>query len=453
MASEYENKTLQMRDEHHSESMHSFEMTDSLGMTGIRFRFEDVHDKAEGIWCEMYADRTYPSMDDKDDKQLLGPERVNLLVTTTWQKRVMERLVTMIDEQYDWLAALQDTVGSTVNSHREMIGMTDMKTFIMPDEIETFLLKPLVSASGVTVLYGRGEVGKSTIATAIAIAIAGWQPLWGVFPEKQGNVLYVDYEDTNIRLYSRVNALLDGFGMSMDDLEHTIIHAPTSRQVVQMQRQLTRMVKDYDIQLVIVDSVATARGGEAFGADDTVRFFRALNSLGVPVLALDHLTKEDVRSDKAPTPYGSVFTINLSRLMWAVVQNDDASRLPNMKQLNMTNTKANNTGRQSPFGFTLEYQSSEKGNATSISLEMNQGVWDEDAPEFTPRDRIVRFLEDDPSSWRTTKAIRIGTKLSEKQVSYAVNQLVGNMTIVKKSLGGQGNPDGYLLKTSVEKEG
>ncbi len=77
-----------------------------------------------------------------------------------------------------------------------------------------YLLKDLVLAAYVTLLYGDGGVAKSLLALALALAVAGGSSTWLGREVENGPVLYLDFELDAEEQARRVNQLCRGAGLS-----------------------------------------------------------------------------------------------------------------------------------------------------------------------------------------------------------------------------------------------
>ena len=117
-----------------------------------------------------------------------------------------------------------------------------------------------------------------------------------------------------------------------------------------------RLLSQMRAGLCIIDSVGMARGGAPEQADVTIQFFRAARSLGVPVLAIDHLTHEARKSGALSSPHGSRFTHNLSRRSWAVEKEQEEGAAE--AALFVTNHKHNNGGRAEKMAYHIAFHTS-----------------------------------------------------------------------------------------------
>src|SRR5262249_41704960 len=87
--------------------------------------------------------------------------------------------------------------------------------------------------------------------------------------------------------------------------------APLHQEV----HQIARQVAERGIQLLIVDSVALASGGDLASPDAAIKLQRALRTIGCASLVLAH-TSKSVQEGQEKTAYGTVFFRELARNVW-----------------------------------------------------------------------------------------------------------------------------------------
>lgn len=318
-----------------------------------RIMFDRMQDGENGaIWCEAQGFIDI----DGEHKTLTPPTRINLMNGTRgaagWKGFVQGLEET--SEHIQWNEAMSIAVSAAIELYRN----GDREIVLTPrgvDKSHPFLLEPFIASSGVSVFFGEGGTGKSLIALAMAVTVASGYPMFGKLPQRQGPVMYFDYEDDSDVHAERLEAIIAGTNI---ELKHPIYHRSLVAKVAQSQSSMRRSIDDTGSVLAVLDSIGMGRGGNANTAEDTVRLFRALRSLGVPTVAVDHVSKEDKRSGDLITPYGSVYTVNSARLLWGAVVAESNSN-HDVKYLNLQNTKANRTHLHAPIGLKVTYANSE----------------------------------------------------------------------------------------------
>jgi hypothetical protein len=282
-------------------------------------------------------------------------------------------------DSIDWYELLEELCSQVLNAERageadvEMVG-----TLPLPVH-ESYRLDPILPEGQVTILYGDGGVGKSTLAAAIGVSvetgisvIEGWAP-------RRANVLYLDWEAGKASLNRRVRGVAVGANLP----------SPASLRYMDCRRRgavygfaenIAAIVDAQKIGLVIVDSIgmAAGTGAEAGDANETaIRLFSAFGYFGTTVLAIDHVSKAEAEvTDRPSRPYGSVYKSLLARATFELRQSGNVRVL--------YNTKANDHERLGPVA--LEVAHDEDGSIAYTRLDA--------IPErVTPSDLRTRLRE------------------------------------------------------------
>ena len=340
---------------------------------------------------------------------VLTPSRVNLLNGGRNGWKAHDDIFEGIMPDFPWGLCLQQAVEQTLIGYRSGNPVTDLSIQPQHDDGENFLLEPFIANSGVTVLYGEGGLGKSLLALSLGLAVCSDHPLFNVFPTRMGPVIYFDYEDDSVHHQRRLAALRKGAGI--ENTPYPLHHKTLVAKVNQAQSEMRQAVARTGAVMAIVDSIGMGRGGDAISAEDTIRLFRALRSFEVPVLAIDHVAKQE-RSKDEPLPYGSIYTVNSARLLWAAMPTDASTS--SIKRLNLYNTKANHVARHKPMGIEIQYVEPDR-KLEAVKLTLTDEAW---APMTTDAWAVIeRCLDRYPDSMLTVTNIAKETSLSKDAVT------------------------------------
>ena len=251
-------------------------------------------------------------------------------------------------DEIDWGAYVEMVSFLALRHWREGDPLIDLAT-IPRNERPRFLLAPYVEYDGPTVLFAEGGTGKSLLALAITYTIATNTPLLGLTPTANCPVLYLDWESDVHTHAARLRSLAAGVRQPVPS--GRIFYRRQAASLSESAAHLRRLIDEQHIGFLVVDSLASARGGEPESAETTLRLFGAARTLGIPWLGVDHVTK--ALGTKATTPFGSVFTVNQARLTWGVEK--IAQSETGESTLVLTNHKANNggDGRQTAYAVTI----------------------------------------------------------------------------------------------------
>ena len=304
-------------------------------------------------------------------------ERVNLMA------RTRGNLASAIgklekDDAYiaNWSVGFEKVVYDSIMQWRGAAVEGSFLEMVEPTEDDSpFLLAPWISSTGTTVLFAPPGSNKSMFALYLSLAIAKDEELWGEKPKKSGPVLFVDFEDEKAPHQFRFSAMARDLGLEPEDVKGLIYHERVTRSLKMAKRRIRKLVRDLGCPLVVVDSISRARGSDVSSSEATVKLFEMFAQFGVPVLAIDHMTKEENKrvwtsnyDPREAQPLGSGVTQNSVRLGW--MMNVLPGDTPTLKKYNLYNTKANNVVQQTTRGLTFKASSDEWGTIYGASFEL-----------------------------------------------------------------------------------
>lgn len=335
------------------------------GETMAVIEFDDIEDERGGLWCEVTV---YCKLMNSSEP-VIAYQRTNLLTTTT---SGIKGIVTKLENvgTMNWQAGMDTAVYRTVTQYRSTSStMQWMERRVATADDSPYLLEPFIARSGVTVLFGPKGTGKSTFALKLADAVSSGEGFNEHKPTEVGPVLYLDFEDTARPHEFRLSAMTD------NDVEERIMHVRITKSLKDTRRMLRKLVRDNDAVLVVLDSVALARAADVSGSEATIKMFKTLAQLGVPVLAIDHMTKEDNKAvatgkmdARQATPIGSQFTESSARLAWFM--NEMPQSTNELKVFNLYNTKNNHGPKSNPLGMKVHIEQGEHQQMKTITFEM-----------------------------------------------------------------------------------
>lgn len=201
----------------------------------------------------------------------------------------------------------------------------EFNTATVPPKLK-WLIQDFLPAEGVTSLFGMGKQGKSYIAMEVLRCLQTKQPFLGMdiiqLPGGRApRVLYVDWERRGASLKRRLHALASG----EKQFDVTVIEPQGA--LVNTVEALGAEVALGGFDLVIIDSLTIAlMQGDVSEAATVVPAMFALNSMGCPVLVLDHTKKvQQGETYEALSAFGSVFKGNVCSMNWRMKKvNGDA---------------------------------------------------------------------------------------------------------------------------------
>lgn len=239
-----------------------------------------------------------------------------------------------------------------------------------------WLLDRLIGDVGATSIIAAGGSLKSMLAMAAALTVASGNPgILGLKPHVTGPVLYLDWEADADTHADRLHALTRPIG----NIDSTgIVYRQEHRPLRSATASLARLVDTLEVAMIVVDSVMLARGGDAFGPEDTVAMFAALREINRPALLVDHKSKA-TKATKGAGAYGSVVNENSVRLAWEAELLDLGER--DTYGLNLSMYKSNNVGRISDHTWMVTFSNGTDPKTIHFDLtshdELEAGVTQE----------------------------------------------------------------------------
>lgn len=222
-----------------------------------------------------------------------------------------------------------------------------------PGELQN-RVSPLIPEEGITLLYGDSGQAESYIATAMALCVAEGISFLD-FKVKQGVVLYLDWELTRRERARRAYAVARGLGLERlpDDLFYMEMRS-------RVTHELRAVIKEFDVKLVVIESVGPACGGDPETANFVIPFFQSMRALDTTVLLTDR------QSPRTEEPFGSVYKRHLSQSVLQVQQLGDSV---NPQHLVLRHKKFSFGPRHPDTGIRITFDES-----GTVSLEKIDGV-------------------------------------------------------------------------------
>jgi hypothetical protein len=255
-------------------------------------------------------------------------------------------------------------------------------------------LNPLVLERMPTVVFAPGGTGKSYLALFAGLLTVQGGPFLGTDrPSRlnavQGACLYLDWEASPDAFQLRLSRLVAAHpDLANCEIQYLSMRRPLPDDLLTVQRH----VKQYDVKLLILDSLALASGGELNGPQSAIQFFPALRSLNCSSLILAHVSKN---ADSGKSIYGSVFFSNLARSTFEVESSQDEGSL--IKRLVLRHAKTNETAKQAPMAFSFDF-----GHASGGVRVEPIGMEDLPSQEATQSDsdKIRAALSEGPKNYK-----------------------------------------------------
>jgi len=239
--------------------------------------------------------------------------------------RSRRELAKTLEEKYpklvNWHDILEQLAVYTLDRARrgEPVSRLETGDHVKPPE---YILEPIILKNYPTIIFGDPSTAKSTVALIFA-QIMTWPLAWtGCFfdiipPPRPIACLYLDYETDEDTIRWMLTKLQRGMNLPTLKLNYRRCALPIAQDVDQIHRH----INDTQAEVIIIDSLGLACGGELKEAESALAFFSALRQLKITSLILAHTAKNP--ETKRRSVFGSVFFEAQARSIWEIRKAQD----------------------------------------------------------------------------------------------------------------------------------
>jgi hypothetical protein len=163
-------------------------------------------------------------------------------------------------------------------------------------------------------------------------------------------ILWLDWENDRHTTGYQKQRFLKGFGTDNIDIAYLHLTRTLAQSIPQIQRKIAELGAD----IIVIDSLGIAVGGDLNATEPAINFFNALRQLPVTPLIIAHTAKD--KNIQRKTVYGNAYYENLARSIWEAnkVQENESDQLI----LSLFQRKAPPfSGYQKPMGFRFMFDS------------------------------------------------------------------------------------------------
>lgn len=313
-----------------------------------RFVFSDLEKSGRELHAEMEVSSLLPGTPQEPYIQ-----RLNLLsMSARDQARREIEHVLGNPVKGQWTALFSRAITKAQNAILGVDRSVRTSDIEPPEELE-FVVPDLCVEDGINILFGEGSSGKTWLLMKMALAVSRGDSFLGR-TTRQRNVLYFDCE-TGRRTYGlRMRRICEGEGLTIGAAQNVRYWFADGMPFEDQIDALKRCCDENEIQFVCIDHIAAACSGDANEQSVASRFARAVGKLGRPVMALAHITGQDMRNpEQVNKPFGSVYWHNNSRrTIFVLRQQDDESTVA---ELGLYPKKVNDGSKPRPFGARITF--------------------------------------------------------------------------------------------------
>lgn len=372
-----------------------------------RFVFSDLEKSGRELHAEMEVASLLPGTPREPYVQ-----RLNLLSMSAREscRREIEHVLGS-PVKGQWTALLARAVSKAQDAFLSVDRSVRSSEIEAPTEL-TFVVPDLAVDDGISILFGAGSAGKTFLLMKLALAVSRGDSFLGR-PTSKRNVLYIDCETGRKTYGYRMRRICAGEGLGLDAAVNVFYWWAGGIPLEDQVDAIKRCCEENEIGFVCLDHIAAACGGDASEQSVASRFQRAVGKIGLPMMALAHITSNDRRNPEAvEKPFGSIFwENNARRTIYVSRQQEEQSPIA---ELGLYPKKVNDGGWPTSFGAKLTFEDPSGPITVDASdLRANRVLNAMRGPEHTVWDLLTRPM--------TVKQIQTETGKSDRWVKDILN--------------------------------
>jgi hypothetical protein len=201
---------------------------------------------------------------------------------------------------------------SRIRNGESVVYISDQRVIDKPK----YLIEPLFVENNVNIIYGDRSSAKSLFMTFIDLMFYfEWEyNPFGLSLSGKHTALFLDWEnDSNVTSWQTKCLAL---GVEVESFSLPYLHC--SKPLIKCLSHIQQKINEVGADVIIIDSLGVAVGGNLNDTEPALNFFSALRQLPVTPLIIAHNAKD--MNNKIKTVYGNAFYENLSRSIWEVVK-------------------------------------------------------------------------------------------------------------------------------------
>ena len=216
-----------------------------------------------------------------------------------------------------------------------------------------YLLEPFIYKGLPNIIYGEKGVSKSTLALVFyTCLVLPWHdnPLELVVPERSIKTLMLDWETEGDIIQYYAKRLQTGMSLPPFAVNYRRCALPLADDIEQIQRHISNI----GAEVIIVDSLGAAAGGDLKAPEIALNFFTGLRRLKTSSLILAQTSKDE--DSKRKRIFGSVYFEYYARNIWELCKSEAIS--DEEFDVALFHRNANLSAPLKPIAFHLHYNES-----------------------------------------------------------------------------------------------
>ena len=349
-------------------------------------------------------------------KQQIFDGRLNL-ISLSGRESFARQLAKAFGKTLAWELLLASACSAVRNHLKNIDNSGWMETH--PPSHSEYLIAPFILKNAPNILFGKGSSGKTFLTLRMLMSLATGTPFMGAETKEKTKSLYIDYESSGGAMVDRLFRLGGGMGNIEFPMESIRYMNPRGVPLHEMVKSIKKIIVEHGIGLIVIDSAALASGGEPEKAETAIRYFNALNAIGVTSLTIAHETKQE----NSEYPFGSAFYYHEPRNIWNVKRVQEQEE--DVIHIGLMQRKANEDRLSKPYSARVYF------GAGFVEVNQESTEWMPESENTSQK--ICRYLRE--NHWKTPKEITNGIGAPNSNPVYQALHRLKSSGIVQEVVG------------------
>ncbi len=309
-----------------------------------------------------------------------------LSLNSSTAKAQLARLLAERHPEKDWTAIIEQLTVQALRLYRRGEPIVAIRTNGDTPEPIPYAISPLLFDSLPFVFFGEPGTVKSYLALLLAAIAANQETIPGLpfAPQRGFTPLYLDWESTLDEQRRRLSRLEKGLGIPVDGkVRYRFCTTPLASDIERIQE----LALEIEADLIVIDSLGPAAGGDLNLPQAAGDFFAALRTLQATAIIVAHVAKN--ADPRRRSIFGSQFFGALARGTAEV----KAFHEPGEEDvcIGIYHRKSNQSRLRRPFGIRFTFNG-DSGPVTVHSQDLRKVP--ELSESLSASERILSLLTD-----------------------------------------------------------